>query len=270
MKNPPEMDDQSRMTALYEENLEYFNELISTQKAANIIALAGEIAHKMNNLIGVVIGYASMLEVDVSDNESAHKYTQMLMEASDQIASLTKNFLGYARAGRGNLSVVNLNELLERMVRLYRDRYKPKITIKMQTTEDALDVYGNENMLLLAFANIFIKAQTAIPDDGVITITASEGKLPESYHFGKPNSKNLDYAVISISDNGPGMGEDVLKRISDPVFTIKQALSDEVGLSATCYIIQRYEGAISVDTGRGDGSKFHLYLPLVRGDQYGN
>lgn len=254
---------------MYEENIEYHKELLQLQKMASISLLAGDIAHNINNLMGTVIGYADMLHDNLAtagNNERASRYTEKILEASQRVADLTQNLLIYARAGRSDFSKVDLKELLERVVRLYGNKNLDKVYIDLQISQDIPEIQGDRNQIFQALSHIFTNAQEAILDDGTIIVTAKTGELPSDNYFGdiEPGAEN--YVIISISDTGAGMNKETIENIFDPFSTEKQTLGARLGLSAAYSIIQRHKGAISVDTKLGEGSTFHIYLPISQGD----
>jgi len=258
--------NQLNLKAMYEENLEYYKEIINSQKMASITTLAGGIAHNINNLMGTIMGYADMLREELDDNTKTKKYSQMILEASERVSVLTKNLLSYARAGREAESRININKLLEKMVNLYKDKSKDQVQVNMSLSKDILEVYGDQERIMQAIANIFINAQEATQTGGIITIKSHKGLLLEKYDCGEPEDTGIDYVIISISDTGPGIDEEALKMIFEPFYTTKETVGAGLGLSAACGIIQKNKGAISVDTKIGEGSAFHIYLPIIQGE----
>jgi two-component system sensor histidine kinase/response regulator len=255
-----------KLKSIYEENLEYNKELMRSQKMASITTLAGGIAHNINNLIGTVIGYADMLQESLDTNTKAHRYSRRILESAQRVSDLTKNLLNYARAGREAESRIDINTLLGKMVNLYKNKNQDKIQVKLNLANETLEIHGDQDRILQALANIFINAQEATPNNGIITIKTEKGHLPEKYECGEPDKNYKDYIVISISDTGPGINKDEVSMIFEPFFTTKQAVGAGLGLSAASGVIQKHKGAISVNTKPGEGSIFNVYLPMNQGD----
>jgi len=254
-----------KLKAMHEENLEYQKELLRSQKMASITTLADGIAHNINNLIGTVIGYADMLKDNLDHDEKAHRYTDRILEAAQRVADLTQNLSMYARAGRStDRSKVNVKELMERIAQLYEDKEANRHYIDMQISQDIPEIQASRDQMFQALSGIFVNAQEATPDSGTITIVARTGELPPELRQNDPESAADTYVIISISDTGEGMDEEILGRIFEPFFTTKQTVGAGLGLSATYGIIQKHKGAIFVDTKRGEGSTFHVYLPVAR------
>lgn len=249
-----------RMRAINEENLEYQKAILRSQKAASVSTLAGGVAHNINNLMGAVIGYTDMLRSTLEHDQEAYRYTDKVLEASQRAADLANDLLMYTKVGRGTMSSVNVRELLEKMLKLYSGKELGESRVEMTIPEDIPEIQANSDQLLHALSNIFMNSLEAAPN-GDIAISVSTGTPPSNVHCNGSESAAQTYAVISISDTGPGMDEETIERIFEPFFTTKQTVGVGLGLSATCGIIKKHKGAIAVDSNQGEGSTFHIYLP---------
>jgi len=247
---------------IYEENLEYYREILRSQKMASITTLAGGIAHNINNLMGAVMGYADMLHTRLQSDEKSQLYTEKILKASQRIADLTKNLLMYGRAARSAMETISLKEMLEKMVKLYSRSHPNGPQIDLQIPLYVPEIEADRNQIFQALSNIFVNAQEATPPGGSVTISVSVGQLPDELHRENSGSAMDSHAIISISDTGAGMDEETSERIFEPFFTTKQTVGVGLGLSAASGIIQKHQGAISVDTKKGEGTTFHVYLPI--------
>ena len=247
---------------IYEENLEYYREILRSQKMASITTLAGGIAHNINNLMGAVMGYADMLHDRLQYDEKSQLYTEKILKASQRIADLTKNLLMYGRAARSAMETISLKEMLGKMVKLYSRAHPNGPRIDLQIPLYVPEIEADRNQIFQALSNIFVNAQEATPPGGTVTISVSVGQLPDELHHENSGSAMDSHAIISISDTGAGMDEEISERIFEPFFTTKQTVGVGLGLSAASGIIQKHQGAISVDTKKGEGTTFHVYLPI--------
>ena len=250
------------LKAVYEENLEYQRELLRSQKMASITTLASGIAHNINNLMGVVIGYADMLHSDLENDKKSQLYADKILDASQRISDLTKNLLMYGRASRGAMSIINLKELLKKMVQLYSNSSPNGPMIDLQIPPDIPEIQADRDQVFQALSNIFVNAQEATPSGGSVSISVSIDQLPDDLRHETSRPGITNYVIISISDTGVGMSQETADRIFEPFFTSKQTVGVGLGLSAAYGIIQKHEGTISVDTKQGEGSTFHVYLPI--------
>ncbi len=252
------------LKAMYEENLEYYRELLRSQKMASITTLASGVAHNINNLMGAVMGYADMLHDRLQHDEKSQIYTDKILEASQRIAELTKNLLMYGRASRSAISTVNMRELLGKMVQLYSRTRPNGPSVDLQIPPEVPEMQADGDQILQALSNIFVNAQEATPPGGTVTISVRVGQLPDDLHRELSGSAMDSYTIISISDTGVGMDQETVEKIFEPFFTAKQTVGVGLGLSAAYGIIQRHKGTISVDTRVDEGSTFHIYLPIAQ------
>lgn len=251
-----------RLKAAHEENLEYHKVLLQTQKMASISALAGGVAHNINNLMGAVIGYADMLQECLDHNDRAYHYTEKVLVASQRASDLATDLLTYAGARHSEISSVDMLELLQKMIRLYGADDEHDVHIDLQAPLDIPRVQADSSQMLQALSNILINSQEVTPDGGTVTICVSTGPLPpDVYNDGFAEPVADTYLIISISDTGPGMDKETADMVFEPFFTTKKTVGVGLGLSAAYGIIQKHKGAISVETELEEGSTFHVYLP---------
>ena len=254
---------QIKLAATNEENLEYHRELLESQRVASISTLAGGIAHNINNLLGTVIGYTDMLYGRLAGDEKAQKYTEKVLDAAQRIADLTNSLHMYSHAGRGDMTKLQIGDLLTKMVHLYTEKDSKHLNIDLQIADGIPEIWADANQLIRAISNIFVNAQEVSKPNSTITIGASTGRLPEKSMCGSADSSAEDYVIVSITDTGPGMEPETVKEIFEPFFTTKETVGAGLGLSAACGIIDKHGGKISVDTEKGAGSTFHVYLPIM-------
>ncbi|MBD3182165.1 response regulator [Candidatus Poribacteria bacterium] len=249
-----------KLKAMEEEKLEHHQELINSQWNSSIVTMTGDIAHSINNLIGTVIGYTDMLDSKLEGNEDLRRYSSRIIEASQRIADLTKNLHTYSRVGiiRDKFDIV---ELVYRMLHLYNNEKSGKIEIKLNIPDDIPDITADPNQISQALTNLFINSCEAIKDNGTIEISIYLDKLPQEY-IGNPESTDMDFLVVSISDDGKGMEKELIDKIFDPFFTTKNDGNAGLGLSAVSRIIRKHNGAIKVESEAAKGSTFCLYLPV--------
>ena len=254
---------QIKLAATNEENLEYHRELLESQRVASISTLAGGIAHNINNLLGTVIGYTDMLYGRLAGDEKAQKYTEKVLDAAQRIADLTNSLRIYSCAGKGDMTKLQIGDLLTKMVHLYTEKDSKHLNIDLQIADGIPEIWADANQLIRAISNIFVNAQEVSKPNSTITIGASTGRLPEKSMCGSADSSAEDYVIVSITDTGPGMEPETVKEIFEPFFTTKETVGAGLGLSAACGIIDKHGGKISVDTEKGAGSTFHVYLPIM-------
>ena len=255
-----------RLKAMHEENMELHRAILQLQRMASVTALTHGIAHDINNLINnlveVATGHVDMTKSNLHHDHKAYQYTDEALEASQHASDLAKELLTYIKAGSNAISDIDIQELLGKMLILYGNGDLSKAHVDIQTSQDIPKIQANAEQILQALSHIFVNSREATPDDGVITISADTGQLPPNVICNGSDSATETYVIVSISDTGSGMDEEMILKIFDPFFTTKQAGAG-LGLSAASSIIEKHKGAISVESKPGEGSTFRVYLPVI-------
>ena len=251
-----------KLKAMHEENEEHHRAILQLQEMASVTILAGEIAHEINNLLGAIIGYLDMMQTNLHNDHEAYKYTDEALEVSQHASKLAEELLMYTRIGPNGISDIDVQELLKRMLILYGNGDLSKARIDIQALQDIPKIQANGEQILQALSHIFVNSREATPDDGIITISVDTGQLPPDVICNGSDSATETYVIVSISDTGSGMDEEMIGKIFDTFFTTKQSGAG-LGLSAASSIIKKHRGAISVESKPGEGSTFHVYLPAM-------
>ena len=237
-------------------------QLQHAQKMEAVGTMAGGIAHDFNNLLMGIQGLASLAMFDI---DPAHPHIEHLKKIEDCVksaADLTKQILGFARGGKYEVKATDLNELIESNSQMF-GRTKKEINIYKEYQKFVWTVEVDQGQIGQVLMNLFVNAWQAMPDGGTLSITTANIIL--NAHYVKPfQVKPGRYVKISVTDTGQGMDEKIQKRIFEPFFTTKE-MSRGTGLGlATVYgIIKNHDGFIEVNSKKGEGSTFNVYLPAA-------
>jgi two-component system cell cycle sensor histidine kinase/response regulator CckA len=235
-------------------------QLQQAQKLEAIGTLAGGVAHDFNNLLMGIQGNVSLMLMDV---DSTHPYYERLKNIENQVQSgarLTAHLLGYARKGKYEIKPVDLNQLVEMASETF-GRTKKEITIHRELAADLLPVDADAAQIEQVLLNLFINAADAMPGGGDIilkTMNITHKQLKGKLYDPKPCS----YVLLTVTDTGTGMYKKTMERIFDPFFTTKEmGRGCGLGLASVYGIIKAHGGYIDVDSKRGHGTTFSIYLP---------
>ena len=245
-------------------NLE--EQLFQAQKMEAIGQLAGGIAHDFNNMLGAISGYAEMIKRKFTkNNPTLEKYITRVLDAAVRSADLTSKLLAFARKGRYEIVAVNIHETIQEVINLLEHIIHGRIKINMHCNASPATVMGDTSQLQNAILNIAVNAFDAMPDGGVLTFTTSIFKLDEKFISTRPYKIIPGkYLRISIADTGSGMGKEIKARVFEPFFTTKElGKGTGLGLASTYGIIKNHDGYIDVESKKGEGTEFTLYLPSV-------
>ncbi len=236
--------------------------LQGAQRMEAIGTLAGGIAHDFNNLLMGIQGNASLL---IFNKDAVHPDYEQLKNIENYVlqgSDLTRQLLGFARGGKYEVEVLNLNEVIKRENRMFT-RTKKEIVFHEQYEKDLWSVKVSKGQIEQVLLNLYINAWQAMPAGGDIYVQTNNILLDQ--HFIKPFQVTPGkYIKISIIDSGTGMDEATLQRIFEPFFTTKKmGRGIGLGLASVYGIIKNHGGFIDVYSEKGKGTFFYIYLPAI-------
>jgi CheY-like chemotaxis protein len=234
-----------------------------SRKIEAVGTLAGGVAHDFNNLLMGIQGNVSLMQMGT---DQAHPDYERLKNIEKQIQSgarLTSHLLGYARKGKYEVIPLDLNRLVEDTSDTF-GRTKKQITIHRELAKDLFAVEADSTQIEQVLLNLCVNAADAMPGGGDMTLKTTnvthkdmKGKLYEP----KPGS----YVLLAVTDTGTGMYKKTMERIFDPFFTTKEmGRGTGLGLASAYGIIKGHGGYIDVDSIRGRGTAFSIYLPASK------
>ncbi|OPX35975.1 MAG: hypothetical protein B1H12_08140 [Desulfobacteraceae bacterium 4484_190.2] len=235
-------------------------QLQEAQKMEAIGTLAGGIAHDFNNLLMGIQGNVSLMLLDV---DSTHPHKQRLITIEKLIqggSKLTKQILGYAREGKYEVRAIDLNQIVEETSETF-GRAKKDITVHCDLAGDLLTVEADQGQVEQVLLSLYVNSWQAMPAGGDIflkTMNTSAKDMKSKMY--KPKQGN--YVLFTITDTGMGMDKKTQERIFDPFFTTRgMGRGAGLGLASVYGIIKGHGGYIDVDSEKGSGTTFSIYLP---------
>jgi len=239
-------------------------QLLHAQKMEAVGQLAGGIAHDFNNILSAILGYASILQMKMKEDDPLRINVEQILTSSENAANLTKSLLTFSRKQVMNLRNVHINDIIMRIETLLLRTIGEDIELKTILADTDLMVMADSGQIELVLMNLCTNARDAMPNGGILTIKAERAALGEenirAYSYGKPG----DYALISVADTGLGMDEKTRERIFEPFFTTKGiGKGTGLGLSIVYGIIEQHDGYINVYSEEREGTTFKIYLPAV-------
>jgi signal transduction histidine kinase/CheY-like chemotaxis protein len=270
-KNKEELEKETSYLKVLNESSEQLRkkeaEMYHSHKLKMIGTLAGGIAHDINNLLTPILGYSELLMMQIPKNGEHYEEIEEIYKASQKGKDLIEQLLLFSRKDNGILEVepIDINEVTRESVKLVKVVIPKKIVIKENIEYNCGFVKANFTQLHQVIFNLCANAYQAIKNNkGIIEISLRtvEGSLANE----KINtlSEDRSYVEIIVRDTGCGMDEETKQRIFDPFFTTKTiGEGTGLGLFVVQSIIDKYEGAITVESKEGQGSSFAVYLPLM-------
>lgn len=231
-----------------------------SQKMEAVGTLAGGVAHDFNNLLMGIQGRTSLLMLEMDRFHPSAKHLAEIENCIQKATKLTRQLLGFARGGKYEIKPTNLNDLVKNSVQMF-GRTKKEITIFQKYEEKIWPAAVDRSQIDQVLLNILVNAWQAMPDGGDLYIQTKNECLDENVvrtYRVAPGK----YIKISIMDTGIGMDEDTMKKVFDPFFTTREKeRGTGLGLASAYGIIKNHDGIIAVESTKGNGATFTVYLP---------
>ena len=241
------------------------HQLRHSQKMDAIGHLTGGIAHDFNNILGIVMGNLELLQSQVAGNAKALKSVESALKGAERGASLTRKLLGFSRESADEVKLTNVNAFIETLHGLIAKSLTPSIEVERHLAADLwpveIDPGDFEDVLL----NLSLNARDAMPDGGALVIETAKTILDEDYVRRNPKARAGEFVVISLSDTGAGMTDEVMEKAFEPFFTTKEkGKGTGLGLSMAYGFVQRSGGHLKIYSEVGEGTTFRIYLPRAQ------
>lgn len=240
-------------------------QLSQAAKMEAIGTLTGGIAHDFNNLLTVIMGYGEILEDEMDSSSHLRNYVSQILAASRKGSKLIDSLLAFSRKQAIHARAVEVTDIIRSAEQLLARLVGGDIELKIRLSDETLTILADPAQIERVLINLASNARDAMPDGGLLTVTTKRVELNDDFTRARGYGKAGDYAVITFSDTGTGMDEVTRERLFEPFFTAKEpGKGTGLGLSIVYGIIRQHNGYIDVYSEPGKGSRFSIYLPLVR------
>lgn len=239
-------------------------QMLQVQKLESLGVLAGGIAHDFNNILTAIIGNADLALMRISKQSPAVDNLQRIEMAAARAADLAKQMLAYSGKGRFVIENINLNTLLEDMLRMLEVSISKKASLRINPYQHLPAVEVDATQMRQVIMNLVINASEAIGDrSGVIAISTGCIDCERNYLKDVWLDENIGeglYVYLEIADSGCGMDKTTMAKIFDPFFTTKFT-GRGLGMAAVLGIVRGHKGAIKVYSEINRGTTFKILLP---------
>ena len=251
------MRDISERKRAEEEKLRMEQQFLLTGRLAAVGELAAGVAHELNNPLAAVQAYAELISSEENLDENLRKDLETIFREAQRASRITGNLLSFARKHEPEKRSISINEVVEKSIELNAYRMKVNnIEVTMDLDPDLPKTMADFHQLQQVFVNLLNNAEQAM------TESKKRGKL----HVKSEISHNM--IRITLTDNGPGIPENNLRRIFDPFFTTKEVgKGTGLGLSLCFGIIEQHAGRIYAKSKLGKGTSFFVEIPITTPEQ---
>ena len=240
--------------------------LLQSQKMEAIGRLAGGVAHDFNNILTLIQGYGDLLSQKLADRPDATALLQVILDAGDRAANLTRQLLLFSRKQLVQPKLVDTNAQLLRLEQLLRRLIGEDIQLQTQIEPGMGAIWIDPGHFDQVIMNLAVNARDAMPQGGLLSLRMAQVLLDAPYLSRHPNMAPGSYVLLTVSDTGCGMDADTLEHLFEPFYTTKtEGQGTGLGLATVYSIVRQHEGQVMVYSELGQGTVFKLYFPVVDG-----
>lgn len=240
--------------------------LFLSQRLDSIGRLAGGIAHDFNNILTSIINYAHIMERQLHPQDPLINDVRAIIKDADRATDLTRQLLAFGRRQIMQPQIININTIIKEMKEMLNRLIGEDIKIGMKLNHKLKQVNVDPSQMEQVILNLIINARDAMPKGGKIIIETDNVVLGEDYISTHQLVKPGNYVLLSISDTGKGIPENIKEKIFEPFFTTKEkGKGSGMGLATVYGIVKQSKGYIWVYSEPGKGTTFKIYLPVAKG-----
>jgi two-component system, cell cycle sensor histidine kinase and response regulator CckA len=234
------------------------------QRLDAIGRLAGGVAHDFNNLLAVITGNGELARRKLGAEHPIGARVDQILKAADRAAALTRQLLAFGRQRVLQPKPLDLNVIVSDVQNMLERVIGEDIAIEVVLAPGLGTVAVDPGQISQVVLNLAVNARDAMPEGGTLTIETTNAALDASDCVLHPNVTPGRYVMLSVSDTGTGMDEATQHRIFEPFFTTKhEGIGTGLGLATVYGIVTQSSGHVLVDSARGRGSTFKVYLPRI-------
>jgi nitrogen-specific signal transduction histidine kinase len=232
------------------------------QKMEAVGHLAGGVAHDFNNLLTIINGYSNLLLTRLGIDDPLRDLVEQISAAGWRSAALTKQLLDFSRKQIVVPGAIDLNTVIANIEAMLHRLIGEDIEITSYLSVDPCIVRADAGRIEQLVMNLAVNARDAMPHGGKLIIRTAGVELDETYAEAHVGGRPGTYILLTVSDTGSGMSEEVKSHLFEPFFTTKgPERGTGLGLAVVHGIVRDCEGHVEVETQAGHGTTFRLYLP---------
>ena len=250
---------QGEVARLQHELAEANVQLRRSRSLAALGGMAAGIAHEIRNPLGSIQLYVQMLAEDLQAEPNQLEICRKIDRAVVSLDAIVRDVLLFARDFTINLQPLNTDELLDRALEHCEAIITRRGVTVIRETNEAFDLHADQTLMIQALGNVLrnaVEAMTDSPSD----CDDNELRLTVAYRRVRcPDGQRQPRIIFGVEDTGPGITEDVVKRMFNPFFTTR-ATGTGLGLAIVHRIVEAHGGHVAVSEGRSRGTRIELCL----------
>ena len=235
------------------------------QKIEAIGQLAGGVAHDFNNVLTSILGFAELAAGVMPADAPGRMELGEVAKAANRAAALTRQLLAFARRQLLRPEPLDLGAVVQGMAAMLVRLIDGQVEFHFARSSDLWVIEADKVQLEQVVLNLVVNARDAMPQGGRVTVETRNVQVDETYCAAHPAIAPGEYVLLTITDTGIGMSDDVKVRLFEPFFTTKASgKGTGMGLPTVYGIVKQSGGYIWVYSEQGRGSTFKVYMPRSR------
>jgi len=240
-------------------------QLLRAQRLESLGFLASGIAHDLNNALAPIPMAVDLLRTERLD-QAGQKLLDTVTAGMKRATGMLQQILTFARGLEGKRMRLRLQHLVKDLQRVIQDTFPKAIQSRLRVPRNLWPMVGDPTQLFQVLLNLCLNARDAMPQGGNLTVTMENTLLDEQYAAMNPEAKAGPHLLVTVTDTGTGMTEEVKRRLFEPFFTTKEpGKGTGLGLRTTLSIVKGHGGFVQVLSEPHKGSTFKVYLPAEPG-----
>jgi PAS domain S-box-containing protein len=234
------------------------------QRLESLGTLTSGVAHDLNNILTPIVAISQLMRMTQPDlNERSQEMLAMLENSAKRGTNLVKQIVTFVRGTEGRRTSLQVRPLLLEVSKILEQTWPKSIQIQTAISPQPLGmIYADPTQLHQVLMNLCVNARDAMPEGGVLTLSAENRCVDDSFAQLNLEAQVGDYVVITVADTGSGIPLEVRDRIFEPFFTCKApGQGTGLGLSTVLGIVKSHGGFLQVYSQVGQGTQFNVYLP---------
>ncbi len=238
-------------------------EVLRAQRMETIGALAGGLAHDLNNsLVPIMVGIELLKDEPLSP--TMRPLLDTMKSSAKRASEMVQQVLSFARGVGGQPVPVDIQQLFDEMEKLAKETFPKTIQVRVDIRAPLFPLLGNPTGIHQVLLNLCVNARDAMPEGGSLLLEARNTVIERKTVPGEPEAASGRYVVLTVTDTGQGMSAEALDRIFEPFFTTKKGgKGTGLGLSTVQGIVKSHGGFMEVTSVAGKGTTFKVYLPAA-------